>query len=563
MGAVFRAADSQAGREVALKTLLPTLPAEVMAAARERFLREARSAARLKHPHIVTILEVGEQDGVAYVAMELLQGRSLQQMLREPARIAPEAAAELAAQLADALEYAHGQSVVHCGVKPANVMVDPTGHAKLTDFGTAHVAAAMAAQTGAAAPRYLAPEQILGQPADARSDIFSLGSVLYEILTRRGPFDREGETNLFLLMNRITNEAHPPARKLDPGIPAALEKVIDRALAKKPGERYQRAAEMANALRNLQGAAQAAAQPAAPAAPVAPAKPAKPSASVESLLGDLDEFSKTFDMDAQELARKDAEEKQKKEEALRRAEAHAATAAEAAKRARETKDTAAATPAKRNAALELLRKQATAAGPREDPEVTRARAMTALNQSMREADRYLAEFILAVKTQKPAASRPYPFLHLGALPRTVLSDGWVDSRPKRIQGVDYLEFTTIRYRVNPDPPAKQMLVRDEFAHFENYLKSMGAVYELQPTAKNDFGQVMKAVFVISGGPNCEVMVRADYETYNVVVDLHNVRQLGRRQARITLADFGDLADELARYILGADDEFEKRLAPAK
>ena len=189
--------------------------------------------------------------------------------------------------------------------------------------------------------------------------------------------------------------------------------------------------------------------------------------------------------------------------------------------------------------------------------------MTALNQSMREADRYLAEFILAVRTQKPAASRPYPFLHLGTLPRTVLSDGWVDSRPKRIQGVDYLEYVSFRYRVNPDPPAKQMLVRDEFAHFENYLKSMGAVYEIQPTAKNDFGQVMKAVFVITGGPTCEVMVRADYETYNVAVDLLNVRQLGRRQARITLADFGDLADELARYILGADDEFEKRLAPAK
>ena len=167
------------------------------------------------------------------------------------------------------------------------------------------------------------------------------------------------------------------------------------------------------------------------------------------------------------------------------------------------------------------------------------------------------------RRKNPAPPRPYPFLHLGALPRTVLSDGWVDSRPKRIPGVDYLEHTTIRYRVNPDPPAKQMLVRDEFAHFENYLKSMGAVYEIQPASKNDFGQVLKAVFVITGGPNCEVMVRADYETYNVVVDLHNVRQLGRRQARITLADFGDLADELARYILGADDEFEKRLAPAK
>jgi serine/threonine-protein kinase len=559
VSAVFRAVDPTVEREVAVRTLLPTLPAEVLAAARERFLREARAAARLNHPNIVTIFEVGEHDGVAYVAMELVAGRSLQQILRDPARLPFDTAADLAAQLADALEHAHGQSMTHRGVKPANVIVAPSGRCKLTDFGFADVAGAAASQTGGAGglPRYLSPEQVLGYKVDARSDLFSLGTVLYEMLARRTPFDREGEANLFLLMNRIAAEAHPAPRAIDAAIPAALEKIVNRALAKKPEERYQRAAEMAGDLRNWRGAGQPAAQPAAPARLAAPASLA------DSLLGDLDEFSKTFDMEAQELARRVEEEKRKKEDAQRRAAAAAAAEAEAAKRAREAKEREAAAPAKRGAALELLRKQATAAGPREDPAVTRAKAITALNQSMRETDRYLAEFIFAVKTQHPAAARPYPFLHLGALPRTVLSEGWIDSRPRRIEGVDYLDYVVMRYRVNPDPPAKQMLYRDELAHFEQYLKSMSAVYELQPTAKNDFGQVMKAVFTITGGPKCEVVMRADYDNYAVRIDLDNVRQPGRRQGRIALAEFGDLADELARYILGADDDFERRLAPVK
>src|SRR5437773_4221513 len=133
MGAVFRAIDPLIEREVALKTLLPDLPEEVMAEVRERFLREARSAGRLNHPNIVIIHDVGEQDGVAYIAMELLEGRSLQQMLKDPQRIPLQTTADLAAQIADALEHAHKFSIVHRDVKPANVMVAASGRCKLTE----------------------------------------------------------------------------------------------------------------------------------------------------------------------------------------------------------------------------------------------------------------------------------------------------------------------------------------------------------------------------------------------------------------------------------------------
>jgi len=137
MGAVFRAIDPLIEREVALKTLLPDLPEEVMAEVRERFLREARSAGRLNHPNIVIIHDVGEQDGVAYIAMELLEGRSLQQMLKDPQRIPLQTTADLAAQIADALEHAHNFSIVHRDVKPANVILSRQGEVKIVDFSIA------------------------------------------------------------------------------------------------------------------------------------------------------------------------------------------------------------------------------------------------------------------------------------------------------------------------------------------------------------------------------------------------------------------------------------------
>ena len=263
MGAVYRAVDPLIEREVAVKTLLPNLPEEAIAEVRERFLREAKSAGRLNHPNIVTIYDVGEQEGVAYIAMELLEGRSLQQMLRDPAPLAHDMVADLIAQVAEALDYAQRFKIVHRDVKPANVMVDPAGRAKLADFGVAHVPSSTMTQTGTAlgSPRYMSPEQVLGLPIDPRSDIFSLGVVLYEALTRHTPFERASDTNVFSLMHRIAGEPHTPARQIDPAVPAAFDRILDRALAKKTEERYQRAGEMAADLRNYRNLGAPAAAP--------------------------------------------------------------------------------------------------------------------------------------------------------------------------------------------------------------------------------------------------------------------------------------------------------------
>jgi len=290
---------------------------------------------------------------------------------------------------------------------------------------------------------------------------------------------------------------------------------------------------------------------------------APPAGSVNDLLGDLDAFSRTVDMEAAELARHAEEEKRRKEEALRAAQA-AAAAAEQAKRAQQSAATASAPPGPRKAgALDLLKKQATASAPREDPAVVRARMLATLNQQMREADRYLAEFILAIKQQRPAASQPYPFLHLGKLPNIVLGDGWIDSRPRRIEGVDHMAHIVMRYKIYADPPAKLQLLKDDMPPFEHYLKLMEAPYTVNPVQKNDFGQVLKAEYLIQGGPLCEIIITADYDNGAVQFDLRNVRQLGKTRSIVPPEGLADVADELARYILGADEDFGRRLSPVK
>ena len=165
MGAVHRAVDPLIERDVAIKTLLPNLPPEVMGEVRERFLREARSAGRLNHPNIVTIYDVGEQDGIAYIAMELLEGKSLQQILRETPRLPMATIADLVAQVADGLDLAQRFRITHRDIKPANIMVSADWRAKVTDFGVAHVASSSMTQTGSAlgSPKYMSPEAVTGR----------------------------------------------------------------------------------------------------------------------------------------------------------------------------------------------------------------------------------------------------------------------------------------------------------------------------------------------------------------------------------------------------------------
>ncbi len=251
MGAVYLGTDLHTGNTVALKAL--ALAAEFKGAeledARQRFFREAETAGRLRHPDIVKILGAGEQDGTAYVAMEYLSGHDLQCHTDPTALLSVPAVLQIGIRVADALAYAHSHGVVHRDVKPANVMVDAdTGMVKITDFGIACIADASRTRTGVilGTPSFMSPEQLSGQRVDGRTDLYSLGVMLFQLLTGRLPHQGEAMARL---LNAIVNEPAADIRSLRDELPEALAHVVARLLSKLPEARHADGWQVANELR--------------------------------------------------------------------------------------------------------------------------------------------------------------------------------------------------------------------------------------------------------------------------------------------------------------------------
>src|SRR4051794_793420 len=251
MAEVWCAEDEVLGRRVALK-LLGSRYAEDDEF-RERFRREAQAAAGLAHPNIVGIFDRSEWDGTPYIAMELVDGRTLKDLVRDRGPLPPGMAVDLTIQVLRALAYAHRRGIVHRDVKPQNVILDDEGQAKVADFGIARAGASEMTQTGAivGTVQYLSPEQAQGHPVDARSDLYSAGVVLYELLTGQVPFDAESPVSIAI---KQINELPVPPGQLEPGLPRALEAVVMRALEKDPARRFQTAEEFIAALESARRA---------------------------------------------------------------------------------------------------------------------------------------------------------------------------------------------------------------------------------------------------------------------------------------------------------------------
>lgn len=255
MADVFRARDPDIGRVVAIKALKADYRRDPELCA--RFLREARAAGALNHPNIATIYDVGEADGVPYIAMELIEGRPLDTVLQTQGRMPFERVLALAEQLAGALSWAHAQGIVHRDVKPSNILLSSDGKtAKLLDFGVARIgesdrgiADREMARTQAGqmigTPRYMSPEQALGLPVDPRSDLFSLGAVLYEMVTGKTAFDATGLATLAL---QIAQEKVAPIERTAADCPPGLRRIIEKLLAKKPDQRFADGAQLLHAL---------------------------------------------------------------------------------------------------------------------------------------------------------------------------------------------------------------------------------------------------------------------------------------------------------------------------
>jgi serine/threonine protein kinase len=249
MGVVYRANDPMLSRTVAIKTVIMSNDPQEMAEYEARFTQEAKAAGGLNHPNIVTIYDIGRSGNVAFMAMEFLDGAELRALMKPGAPVPAPRAVEIAAQVAEGLAYAHQHGVVHRDVKPANIMILSSGLAKITDFGIARMRTAeVKTQTGVVlgSPRYMSPEQVAGKRAEPRSDIFSLGVILYEMLTGKPAFTGEDVTSV---MYQILNVMPPSPSTVNPFVPAVLDFVVAKALAKTADDRYQDAAELARDLR--------------------------------------------------------------------------------------------------------------------------------------------------------------------------------------------------------------------------------------------------------------------------------------------------------------------------
>jgi serine/threonine-protein kinase len=252
MGVVYKGEDPKIHRTVAIKTVrLSDFDEDMLDEMKERFFREAESAGLLTHPNIVTIYDCGEEHDLAYIAMEFLEGEDLERYTNAESLLPIPETLTVVSKVAEALEYAHAKGIVHRDIKPANIMrLKENKAVKVTDFGIARITTSSKTKTGVVlgTPSYMSPEQISGKKVDGRSDIFSLGVVLFEMLAGQKPFTGEDMTSL---MYMIARERHPAVRSINPRIPQVVEKIIDKALEKDVEMRYQSAGQMAEHLKKV------------------------------------------------------------------------------------------------------------------------------------------------------------------------------------------------------------------------------------------------------------------------------------------------------------------------
>gem|GEM_PF-1068622 len=251
MGVVYKALDPLIERTVALKSVGMGMSQDEAEVFERRFYREAKSAGRLNHPNIVTIYDVGKSGDHAYIAMELLEGQSLRDILDSGVVLPPEKVADIAAQIADGLAFAHQNDIVHRDIKPANIMVLNHGVVKITDFGIALLPTGSRTMAGTVfgSPKYISPEQIVGKEVDGRSDIFALGAVVYEMLTGVPPFTG---ADLSAILYQVINEMPASPTTRNRNIAPAFDRIVAKAMAKNPDDRYQKVQDMAADLRNYQ-----------------------------------------------------------------------------------------------------------------------------------------------------------------------------------------------------------------------------------------------------------------------------------------------------------------------
>jgi hypothetical protein len=279
------------------------------------------------------------------------------------------------------------------------------------------------------------------------------------------------------------------------------------------------------------------------------------------LLGEMDRFTKNFEREEQARVRAELEAAARKEASLQNWGLSEERKREQFDRQRQADADSSQTI--RTGALDALRKQSVAQTPKEDKTAARAKAVAALNEGLRAAHQYLAQLVRELNSVNPASGRSYEFVYLGKLPALKLSKATLHDIAGYVDGKSVLEQLALGFRVTPTTPATASVAGEDILRCKQYLQSLQVEFKAQAEARNKAGMITRALFTVSSSLPCEIKLRGDYTSMTVLIELVNVRRTGRVQARVPAMLLGDVVDDLARYAIGVDDDFEKVLKPAK
>lgn len=568
-GSVYRATDTRNGQTVALRCVdlmgVDVSPAQF----RQKLRQEAAKAMELDHPHIIRILDVGEQYTVIYIAMTLTEGVSLGWMFRQGRQFPFDEAQSLARALIGAVAYAHNKGVQHGDLKPGNLLVDNRGSLRIADYGVLSLPVAGMGQPRAASqmPRYASPEQLLNQPTDLSSDVFSLGAILYELFAGRPAFGVNPAISLFDLMQEIIATQPPPPSAINPMLPKALDSLIMSMLERRPENRPRTAAEVLPLLETALAAGsqardEAEALPKAPSTPAAPEEaffdlgheqapsaPALPTkvagagaeASFEAeLLEDIARFSHQTDSRLQEALAKETGARPTRAGSppglVRPSPALPAQQNPAESIAEKNVSTHTSSLTQSHFLAELAREAERIApaskenfsAPRLDPEATRAQ----VDQAMRQVLSYVRELRNQLNIIRPPVPREYNLV--GALKLSELR--WADSDVNfeyatQLGGKQSLAFVRLRFSLTG--PQTLLVKRDGLGvdQMQRHLFDAGMEFDTDEV-RNDRGQVERAVFKVNPVVRVRVEILPSYTDGQIIIKGRHVDRFGSTEYRV-------------------------------